>query len=451
LRSGWARVRTWSVERRLLALLVLAPLVGLIGVVVAEVVPDGRIAYHLLRADHAGHLGTTQASTSPLGTRRDHWTECNRISTGLGDEEGDGIIASALKNPTYVGCPVLHERLMALEETGRLEPGTTYLRYWHGYTVITRPAVGIFGLVGARWIAFSLLVGTIAGFASAVSRSFGFVTAVVLLGPVVLTTDAAIAMLSIGQAIGVASALAGGWLVFALCRRWPTWRIAGLAAALAGVVSVYFDVMTTLPGSLALAASGATLGVCAARVGAPLRNLWRVPLAAVTGWGVGLVWMWVWKWLLATTVVGFDEVVDSVRRQVAFRLAGEHQSVSRTLTAGLTKNLREWWRYPLTPWVVVTTALIVVSLVSFAWLRRRDVSASREVALCCAAVAVPFAGWFLALNNHTQIHVFFVYRSLPLAFGALAAIVVGATVLEGDGRGLPRWVGPPRPAVALPG
>jgi hypothetical protein len=449
LRSAWTRVRTWSVERRLLVLLVLAPLFGLIGVVLAEVVPDGRIAYHLLRADHAELLGPTQASTSPLATRRDHWTECNRLSTGLGDPPGTNIIQSALKNPTYVGCPRLHEALLDLERTGRLDPGITYLRYWHGYTVITRPAVGILGLAGARWIAFSLLLGTIAGLVASVSRSLGFVVAVLLVAPVVLTTDAAIAMLSIGQALGVTSALAGGWLVFAVCRRWPTWRVAGLVAGLAGAVSVYFDVLTTMPGAMALAAGGATLGVCASRAAAPLLHLWRVTLAAVVGWGVGLVWMWVSKWVLATAVVDVGEVVRSVRTQIAFRLSGEHHSVSDRPTAGLTRNLREWWSHPLTPWVVVTTALIVVSLVSLSWLRRRDASASREVARCCGVIAAAFAAWFLTLNNHTQIHAWFVYRSVPLAFGVLAAIAVAATADDRGARRIPDWAGPPA-RVALP-
>ena len=35
--------------------------------------------------------------------------------------------------------------------------------------------------------------------------------------------------------------------------------------------------------------------------------------------------------------------------------------------------------------------------------------------------------WYLALNNHSQIHPQLVYRSLPIAFGAVAALVVAAS------------------------
>jgi hypothetical protein len=411
-------------------LLVLAPLFGLIGVIVAEIVPDGRIGYHLLRAEQAGHLGPTQASTSPLDTRRDHWTECAMVSIGLGDEGGDSIITSALKSPMYIGCERLDEKLTVLEETGRLEPGTRYHRYWHGYAVITRPAVGLFGLVGARWIVFSLLIGVVAGLASSVSRSLGFVATVILLAPAVLTTDIAVATLSIGQAIGVTSALAGGWLVFAVCRRSPAWRTAGLAAALAGAISAYFDVMTTLPGAMALAAAGATLGVCAARLAPPMRDMWRVTLAGVIGWGVGLGWMWASKWALAAIVVGIDEVFDAVTHQIAFRLSGDYRTVSPRRTAGLTRNFQEWWSRPLTPWVVCITALLVLSLVSFTWARQRSILGSREIALCCVVVAAPFTAWFMALNNHTQIHAWLVYRSFPIAFGAIGAMAVGMTSLD---------------------
>lgn len=433
LRSAWARVRTWNVERWLLVLLVLAPLIGLIGVVVAEIVPDGRIGYHLLRAEQAGLLGPAAAGRTPLDTRQDLYTECLMVSIGLGDPAGSNIISSALVSPSHIGCARLDEELTTLENTGRLDPGTKYHRYWHGYAVITRPAVGVFGLVGARWIVFSLLIGVLAGLAASVSRSFGWLTAVILLAPVVLTTDVAVATMSIAQAIGVASALAGGWLAFLACRRSPTWRTAGLAAALAGTVSVYFDVMTTLPGSLALAASAATLGVCAAPA-PPTRSMWRVTLAGVIGWFVGLTWMWVSKWVLAAMVVGISEVVDAVRNQIEFRLSGEYRDVSPSRTAGLEKNFSEWWNKPLTPWVIVLTVMLVVAVVGRTWFRRRNVEGWRDTALCVLIVAVPFMAWFMALDNHTQIHAWLVYRSLPIAFGAVGAMVVGMTSLDWSDR-----------------
>ena len=50
-----------------------------------------------------------------------------------------------------------------------------------------------------------------------------------------------------------------------------------------------------------------------------------------------------------------------------------------------------------------------------------------STAACCAIVAVPVVSWYLALNNHSQIHPQLVYRSLPIAFGAVASLVYAAS------------------------
>ena len=88
----------------------------------------------------------------------------------------------------------------------------------------------------------------------------------------------------------------------------PNWATAALAAAVAGAISAYLDLMTTMPGALALTSVGATLGACVA--GRVSLRTWRIAAAAVVGWIVGLAWMWGWKWVIAAAVLGFDTVDD---------------------------------------------------------------------------------------------------------------------------------------------
>ncbi len=96
------------------------------------------------------------------------------FSVGLGDHAGEGIVANAMRSPAYVSCRRFETAsLRQLEATDTLAPGTTYLRYWHGYAVLTRPSVGIVGVAGTRWIAFALLALTAGGMAAAVKRAFG--------------------------------------------------------------------------------------------------------------------------------------------------------------------------------------------------------------------------------------------------------------------------------------
>lgn len=286
--------------------------------------------------------------------------------------------------------------------------------------MLTRPAVGVLGLPGARWVAVGLLATAVAAMGSAVGRRFGPVAVLLLTGPALLTTDLIIGGGSMTQALGLATSWVGGWLALHVVASRPTWRAAGLVAALAGCISAYIDLMTTMPGALAITAVGATLGLSAAGLAATTTEAWRVPLAAVVGWPVGLVWMWASKWAFAAAVLGLDPVVDNVRDQIQFRLSGDDEYVSSVRTRGLTDSVEMWWRQPLTPWVVV--ALVGV-LAAVAIRRRPDRSTIIAIGRRVLIVAVPVAAWFVALNNHSQIHAWMVYRSLALAVGGLAAVV----------------------------
>jgi hypothetical protein len=409
-----------SVERRLLCLVLCAPLLGAVGVLLAELVPDGRIGYHLVRAEQADVLTPVERPTTAVGTLADHFTECTGLSVGLGEHPTKGFVANAMLSPTYAGCRKLEARLRELEATDTLAPGRSYLRYWHGYAVLTRPALGIIGVAGTRWIAFALLAITAGGMAAAVLRVFGGVAAALLIGPAVLTTDMVVGGLAVTSAIGMGSAWLGGWICLSAVRRRPEWKIAGLSAAVAGTIGAYVDLMTTIPGAFALAVVGAALGTLAAGGEMARRPAWQVPAAAAVGWSAGLAWMWVWKWVIAAAVLGLDDVVDNVRSQIVFRVSGDYAGVSPSRTRGLTDNVGVWWDQPLTPWVVVA----VVAVLGVATVRSRPGrAASAWIAASTAIVVVPVVGWYVVLSNHSQIHSWLVYRSLPLAFGALSALV----------------------------
>jgi hypothetical protein len=420
-----ASPRTWRIDRWLLTLLLCAPLVGLLGVVAAEVVPDGRIANHLVRAEDEGIVDRVERDPSPLGTTTDHYSECVAASIGLGDLRGENVYTRAMRDPAYYGCAQMVDKLEVFRDTGTFALGWTYLRYWHGYAVISRPAIAILGLAGTRWIGFALLVVAVGAMASVVKRAFGWAAALLLVTPALLTTDMIVGGLTFSQAIGMATAWTGGWMAFTVASRHPSWWSAALAAALAGSVNAYFDLMTTIPGAMAMTAVGAALGVLAARGIAGAADTWRVAVAAVVGWVVGLGWMWSTKWVFASFALGVDPVVDNVKRQIEFRLSGDYEGVSHTPTRGLTDNLSEWWHQPLTPWVLFGLVVALAVILGRAGGRRPWAM----IAATVAVIAVATAGWYAVLNNHTQIHFWMVYRSIPVAVGGLCALIAAAAVV----------------------
>ena len=75
-----------------------------VGVVAAELVPDGRIGYHLIRAEAGRCFGPIERPSSPLGTTADRFSECVALSIGLGDPPGQNTLKTALSSPSYGGC-----------------------------------------------------------------------------------------------------------------------------------------------------------------------------------------------------------------------------------------------------------------------------------------------------------------------------------------------------------
>jgi hypothetical protein len=219
--------------------------------------------------------------------------------------------------------------------------------------------------------------------------------------------------------------------------RWPHWEIAAQIAALAGALSAFVDLMTTLPGALALTIAGAALGVYAAGSAPAPRGTWHVPVAAAGGWLVGFAWMWASKWMIAAAGLGIRSVVDNVKAQLEFRLSGEYRGVDPWRFRGFSENLGVWWDRPLMP---LTVGAILVVLIVVAVRQHVNRRVIWPVTVSGVIVIGLVVTWYVVLNNHSQIHAWLVYRSLPLAFGGLSALTYVALTVgpQSGGRSVPR-------------
>jgi hypothetical protein len=422
-----------------LTLALAAPLIGLLGVVAAEVVPDGRIAFHVADAMQRGEITAEDRTVSLLGTTADHYAECVAVMIGLGDPPGN-LVKRALYSATAYGCVGSMAELERFVATGELPPQPDYMRYWHGYTVFTRPALAIFGLSGTRWLAFALLLLSIAAFARSVAVRFGVLAMGVVLVPGLLTTDMIVGGWSIAHALGLATAWVGGWIVLSQASRDDSWQVVALAAALGGAVSAYVDLMVAIPASLALCTVAAGLGSLSLRRRLDAAVV-RAMGVAVGGWAVGLSVMWAAKWAFAWLFVDHQRIVDSVRTQISFRTSGEYVDVRGSRFNGFTKNFSYWLDRPLTP-LVLGAAAITVAVVAWRQRHRLRWSHAAWLAAALAVAAVPVIAWYMILNNHNQIHFWLTYRSVAIAFGALVTVAVVALVTADDDQPGPRYAVP---------
>jgi hypothetical protein len=431
----------WARRRWLLVLVLAAPLLGLVGVVAAEVVPDGRIGAHLANAMQRGEITSEDRTVSLLGTTADHYAECVAVMIGLGDQPGN-LVRRALFSASSYGCVGSIEQLEHFAATGELLPRSDYMRYWHGYAVFTRPALAVVGLSGTRWLAFAALGLSIGGFARSVWTRFGVVPTIVVLVPGLMTTDMIVGGWSIAQALGLATAWVGGWIVLSQVSADRSWQVVALAAALGGAISAYFDLMVAIPASLALctvAAGLAALGERRRVDGGVIRTM----AVAAAGWALGLGAMWSAKWLFAWLFVDRQRIVDSVRNQISFRTAGDYEGVADTWWTGVTKNVGYWIDRPLTP-PILAAAVIVVGLAVWRTRPRLVWSDVGWIAAAVAVAALPVVAWFVLLSNHNQIHFWLTYRSVAIAFGAVVTVVVVALATHNDDRRVARYAHDPQ-------
>ena len=397
-------------------LLVALTAAGVVGLAFGELVPDRWVADQLVDARADGTLTDTGRFVGRTGGIGDHFTECISLSIGLGDAADDNL-ATSIAAGTHLGpCNHLIPALDAYERTGRLPVGESYLRYWHGTSSVIRPALAVVDLATLRVLGYLGLIFTAIALGRRVQAAAGTGAAIGLLAPLVLTTD----VLDLGtvayHAPILAVALGSATLVLAVTSRSPTLTRGWFGGVAAGAAFVYVDLLTNVPGAWILVAAMAVLG--ARLAGSSPVHTFRIALVTGLGWLTGYAGMWFGKWVFAAAVLGRQRVVDDVRATIETRIDGDSPWSDHRFGAAIDANLETWLDRPLA-WATLVLAGIVIVL----RLRRREPAARLTVAIAAAPAVVPFV-WYEVLSNHSQIHHWFTYRSLPIALGVLLLAVL---------------------------
>lgn len=406
--------------RGLVLLLLALPVTGLALVLLADAIPDRAITRHLGVEILNERLTTENYGPALTGHEIDRHTDCVGITIGLGSPPGTNTIESAISSPTLGRCSDAVPLLQAYLDGEGLQAGYNYYRYWHGYSVLLRPLIALVGLQATRVVMLVALSVAFLGLGRSLMRQHGRAVPLVLLSPLLLTTDFIELPGSLPHACGALAILATSWLAHDVVSRSTTWPRVAAVAVVSGATVVYADILTIPAGGWALCV--AAIGL-AATLHATDRQLALHVAAATVAWIVGYTWMWVSKWVLASIIHGVGTVIDVIRFTTENRLTGDNGSIDDRAFASIRQNASVWWSQPLAGAMVVALSLAVV--VTWRrrgrWLPPSDRWVDR---LIVSAPAVLPLIWFEVLRNHSQVHVWFTYRSIPLAIGIVAAALV---------------------------
>ncbi len=393
------------------------------GLVAAQAVPNAPIIMALATAVGDGTYGPAYVPDG-VGGSADRFTECVVIGYGVSSpDDPRSVLARAAGGPRLESCEKGAQQIAALAAGEQVDPPATYFRYWNGYSVLTRPVLALLGLTGLRLVVAGLLLT--AGLAAflAVRRGAGTGAACAVVLPLAVASNAITTpSTASSHGIALAAVLAGVALTAAAARR--GWRGAVLGAAGAAALLNYVDLLTTPAMSWALCA--AVAGAVAAATGVHAARVLLVTAAAGASWAVAYGLTWVSRWCIAALARG-PEIFSQVRDVSTFRLGGDNPMVADVVGAAVGANLREWlWNVP-TAWpLLVAVALVAAGGVAVGVLRRGPGAIALFAVLAAPAAVVPL--WYEVMSNHSQIHAFFTYASLPAAAGVVAlAGLVAAT------------------------
>jgi hypothetical protein len=397
-------------------------LVGLLLVILAETVPDALVADALVEGIHKGQVTQTEHPRTGLDNRVDRWTECIALTVGLGDPTDSNKLKTAIISPQLGKCGLAVPALLAYQDGKPLVSHYNYYRYWHGYTIVTRPSLALFGVAGTRMTALVLMLASIIGLVLLVGRDTTHSAALLLVAPLILSTGFIDFPESTPHALAMATVALGALVTWVLVMNQSNLKNMVVGGLFAGSLAAYVDLMVLFSGSMAW--------VIFLIMAAAYQHGWRGFRLLMAGTIAGLSWVigfattWCCKWIIAGTVVGFDTVFKNVFHQVSFRLNGEWNSVSHIYGEAARLNIDYWLDRPLGTLVVVA-GLVAAGVFLIRGLSNHSMSLASATILT-VPVFVPIL-WFEALSNHSQIHFWFTYRSLALALGGLLFVLYVAS------------------------
>lgn len=384
------------------------------------------IRAHITQAFADGYLSVDEKPRRFMHGGGHQFTECAGLLVAI-DPEPDPLMAALhpVMHSPYVGpCGEVESLARGIATDKR----TDYARYWHGYRIYLWPMLTAFSLETMRMVNLVLLYATTAFYFFGMRRALGATAALVFFIVQMSLTDIWRMWNITTHTLSMIVILAGTALFAFIYPRTRNLTLAIVMAAGSGALFNFIDFLVNPPLMPMLFAFIVMVTELKRPVPLVRQNVAPALLAAgfvVLAWFGGYGLTWATEWALAVWMSPDGQQAGlSIVKQIALRLYGvEADSVvpMYPLIPTLTMILQSF----ISVGSVVVAALAVAMVIflrthwpAFEWQRFLLLSSPTLVAMA----------WFEILNNHTQTHSHFTYRSESAAI----AIVFAAALLATD-------------------
>lgn len=300
---------------------------------------------------------------------------------------------------------------------------TEYARYWHGYAVLLRPMLAILGISGMRYFNMMLLMGLLLGCYARMRALLGARTALVFAAGLMMGFFLIAPFCQHYMAVTSLTLL--GCYVQLRWRKALRDRLPEFFLMLGSLVC--FSDLLTFP-ALALGYPLLCCQLLGVREDVSAQRLWMQTIGLSAAWVAGYALTWAGKGLVGTLLTN-QNVMQEILLQTMWRMTGvleDGKWYSMTPIGAVQINMETFF----TRCNVLLLALLLVWLGVRA-LRARTGTRGWIRALPVAAVALyPFV-WYLAVQNHSNIHYWMTYKLLSVtAFGSCAYLLAAAPEKE---------------------
>lgn len=411
----------WAYIRGLTLLMLAVPIMGYALSVAPLLIPDQVYVSQLRTAVNEGQLTPDNYGPTSSGMRVDQWSDCVLMGTNMAP--GINALENAAASPSVGNCEALVERLEATE--GIPEPRRNYVRYWFGPILIMRPLIAFFGIGTTRLLLFGLLAVSLMSIWRFTVRKAGTGTAVIALGGLLLSTMWWNHPEEMWLAISWSTILLAPVALAIILRKWrgPWHQQLALFGFLSGAVFGFMHFLINI-----YVAAAVTIMVAAITLHPDSRHHRNRRLASLaltaTGWGVGFCWTWISKWLVAGLFLGLGTVLDDIREQAEFRLAGEWHNVDLAFGATTGRLFLQWLEQPGAALFIAVYGVLLASYLPHL----------RGTQAMIAALSLLFAPWiwFEVFANHSQIHAWLLWPNIPISM--VVTVVIARLYLVEDSR-----------------
>lgn len=340
--------------------------------------------------------------------KNDGFTDNIMISMSQSHAKGSMDIVDAAMNNSYKSNADPNKTTLA-----------SYPRFWHGYTVLLKPALIFFDIQMIRQIAivlFMVMMSIVAYMlALYISRyiAVAFIISVSVFNPPVVMVNleyfTTFAVMFLGSIV----------LLYLLNKKASKKTIASLFLVIGGT-TIFFDFLTT-----PIITWGIPLLIYIAYVVRHHRPFFKELMGSAVlfsiMWAIGYGLIWTSKWIIASIVLNKDVIKNALDTTVYYTSSGAEASGASALQYTVGDMFRLNMEYaPLFQPILIAASIFSFIVLAAMFIRHKTTNQNIGVIfILVCMVAAPFA-WMLFSKSHSYIHHWMTNRDFIIStFGIL--------------------------------